>query len=149
MTLRGLLISILIGLLGYWAYSVVRVHTSPEVVAYKSFANALQRGNSLSARQHVAVGESQPMEALQHFSARQSQLFNNDASPTLTYHRILRRTRSQDNRRASLRIEQVTRFNTSENQRFYGSKSVSVIHTVEMVKEAGGWKVYRFYDPFM
>jgi hypothetical protein len=149
MTLKSLLLFILIGLLGYWAYTVVSTHTSPEVVAYKSFASALQRGNSLSARQYVAAGENQPMEALQHFSARQSQLFNNDGDPVFTYHRILRRTRSQDNRIASLRIEQVIRFNTSENQRFYGSESVSVIHAVEMVKEAGGWKVYRFYDPFM
>jgi hypothetical protein len=115
MTLRGLLILILVGVVGYWTYSVVSAHTSPEVVAYKSFASALQRGNSLSARQHVAAGESQPMVAFQHFSERQSQLFNNDGDPVFTYHRILRRSRSQDNRRASLRIEQVIRFNTSEN----------------------------------
>jgi hypothetical protein len=149
MTLRSLLIFILVGLVGYWIYSVVSVHTSPEVVAYKSYASALQRGNSLAARQYVAEGERQPLEAFQHFSERQSRLLHGNAVPVFTYYRILRRNRSEDKQRASLRVEQVIRFNTTEAERFYGSESVSVIHSVEMVREAGGWKIFRFYDPFM
>lgn len=148
MTLRGLLLLILFGVFGFWIYSIVSEHTRPEVVAYKSFAAALQRGNTLAARQYVAANESQPMEAFQNYNQRQSQLFGDDAIAVFTYHRILRRMRSEDNRRSSMRVEQVTRFNRPGSERFYGMESVSVTHSVEMVKETGGWKIYRFFDTF-
>lgn len=88
------------------------------------------------------------MEAFQNLNQRQSLILGEDAVVVFNYHRILRRTRSADNRRSSLRVEQITRFNRPGNKRFHGTESVSVIHSVEMVKEADGWKVYRFFDTF-
>ena len=139
-------ILIVIGI-GWWSYGVIRTHTSGDVIAYKSFAKALMRGDGSAARREVARGVDQPMAAFNYREEREEQHFQG-FEKVFTYYRIISHQRTGEGR-SVIRAEQVTRVNAPGESKFYGARRVSIRHTVELIQEQSAWRVLRFTDEVM
>ncbi len=144
---KQLLIIIIAIATGWWAFDVIRTHTSGDVIAYKSFAKALMRGDAVDARREVARGADQPMSAF-NFQEERREIYFQDSERVFTYYRILSHHRPSDNR-SVIRAEQVTRVNLPGESKFYGVRRIGVIHSVELIREQSAWRVLRFTDEVM
>lgn len=144
MKLKSAISFLLFGLLGYFGYGLVRVHTSGDVIAYKHFTSLLRKDDFLSARKLVA--EEKVMKVFQTQEKRQPR-YQGDVK--FTWHQVLQQQYSATGDEVTLRVRQITRLDPpGTEQTLFGSRAVEEIHEVALRRDKQVWKVVRYTDPY-
>ena len=140
---RRLVSILLLIAFGYYAYNMVRVHTSHEVIAFKQFSSALMENDRMAAKKLV-VGDRQ----LEPFSkrAKRDEALRGDVR--WTYYKIRNFRRSEDGKTSTLRVRQIIRLDPPGMDSFFGTEKIINIQDVVLVSPKSAWKIEQYRDNF-
>ena len=146
MKLTRLIIWVVLAFVAFKLYGYVKVHSSGDVIAYKSFAEAL-RADDRFAIKRIVIDEELAQKVLETQPQRKDLLEGN--SVLFTYYVIQRQTFANDGETSFIFAEQVNRVDPPGESSFIGETAIRTSHGVELVKKDGKWRVVSFDDPAM
>lgn len=141
MKLKTAITLFLICSLGYIGFGFVKVHTSADVIAYKSFSKALMKGDLIRAKRMVHSDDA--LTALEQSEERGTRY---EGHIRFTYHQVLSHDYTANGEEARLKVKQITRMDPKGGDTtLWGSQTVEEIHTVVLRKnEDGLWRIVFF-----
>lgn len=141
MKLKTAVTLLLISVLGYVGFGFVKVHTSSDVLTYKSFSKALVDGDRFRAKRLV-LNE----EVMKVFENQEKRNARFDGDIKFTYHQVISHDYSADKEEARIKVRFITRFDPEgAKPTFWGSESVDEIHHVVLRKnEDDFWRITSF-----
>ncbi len=127
--------------LGYIGFGFVKVHTSADVIAYKSFSKALMKGDLIRAKRMVLSDD--VLAALDSSKDRASRY---KGTIRFTYHQVLNHDYTGNGEEARLKVKQIIRMDPANGEStLWGSQTLEEVHTVVLRKnEDGHWKIIFF-----
>ncbi|MEM8866703.1 MAG: hypothetical protein AAGC73_00390 [Verrucomicrobiota bacterium] len=133
----------IVAFLGYQLFGYVKEHTSPQVIAYKRFANAVMNGNLAIAEDRAVEGYARQVMASQ---AAREELFDG-YDVVFTYYEVKSISVDPSGTSATVHAEQVTRVNPEHESVLWGKEAIRIRHSVRLVKDKDVWLVTNFTDP--
>ncbi|MEM1223993.1 MAG: hypothetical protein AAGH40_14680 [Verrucomicrobiota bacterium] len=133
----------IIAFLGYQIFGFVKNHTSPQVIAYKRFANAVMKGDLAIAQDRAVEGYAREVMANQ--GARRELFKGYDI--VFTYYAIKSINVDESGTSASVFAEQVSRVNPDHVNTLWGEEEIRIRHSVRLVRKNDVWLVTSFSDP--
>lgn len=141
MRLRTLLLMVVLGLIGYNAYDYLSVHLSPDVMAYKRFANAVLAGEASNVR--ALIGDPAVDDAFL-ATVERDELY--PGKIRFSFYTVLSRRFSPDGNTVELKVRQQVRYDPPWAETLIGAESHRDIQYAVLRREGGIWKVVEFTD---
>lgn len=140
-----LLVAIMAGLV-YYGFSVVSVHSSGEVIAFKQFASAVMDGDVIRGRKLLEKDEPKYQGPLTFQKRRKKEL--EGCEVRFVYYKVRRMEPSKDGKTVNLVVNQIIHLDRPGSKTFWGNDTIINPQTVTMVKVKSTWKVRSFIDSF-
>lgn len=141
MKLKTAVTLLLLSVFCYTGFGFIRVHTSPDVLAYKNFSKALVDGDRFRAN-HLILNDL----VLKAFESPEERNTRIQGDIRFTYHQVISQEYASDGDEARLKVRFITRFDPKgEKPTFWGKESVDEIHQVVLRKNKDElWRIVSF-----
>lgn len=147
MNLKKLILLLLLGVAGYWAYGYFTTNFSQEMIAYKRYANALLDNEPSRAR--TVIQGDQPSQAFANYSRRQERM---PGEIDFVYYEVLSKVKVEETGTTTLTVRQKVYYDPEGVDTFkfalWKKQIWQDVHTVQMRMNQSAWKVINFSDFF-